>query len=78
MTNTPAPPPLTAKKVSTVLNAILDNLLGDLIDSPRVLKLVSWACITAGAVWHSSLGQDISTALVSGGLLGHVVSTSKG
>ena len=79
MSDTPAttPPPLTEPTVAAVVTKVVDFLVGDILANPRVTKLVRWAMVAAGAIWHSSLGTTVAAALVSGGVLGHAVSVHK-
>lgn len=63
MTTTKPP----AAKVSSVLNAVFDYLIGDLLKNKQVTKFLAWASIAAAAVFHSALGLDVTTILASSG-----------
>jgi hypothetical protein len=76
-TPTTAKPVVMTPRAATILNGIIDYLVGDLLANPRVTKLVSWVMVTAAMVFHSKLGLQLSTVLASGGLIGHVASVHK-
>ncbi|MHB1472496.1 MAG: hypothetical protein ACYCV4_02535 [Dermatophilaceae bacterium] len=68
---TPAQPKPTTP--AAALNKLIDVLVGDLLASRNVSKLFSWGTLAAAAVFHSTLGPDISLLLGSIGGVGSVV-----
>lgn len=54
-------------KVSSVLNAVVDFLVGDLLRNKEVNKLLGYLMVTGGAVFHGSLGTTVAALVVGSG-----------
>jgi hypothetical protein len=66
MTNETQPVTLTLK-ASTILNAVVDFFVGDLLKNKEVNKLIGYLMVTGGAIFHSSLGTTVAALVVGAG-----------
>jgi len=78
-TSTTSTSPVNVATVSTVVNKVVDVLIGELLANPRVTKAISWVMVFGGALAHKYLGLDPAetVALISSGGAGHAMSAVK-